>query len=235
LAKEQTRSVGKGKPYRTEMVKLSQLKPHPRNYRQHPPDQLNHVVASIESNGLYRNVVVANDDVIVAGHAVVEACRAMKMTQIPVVRLAIKSDHPKALKVLAGDNQIGELAQIDDRALTEMLKEIMEGEDLLGTGFDDQMLAARMFVTRHRTEVAQFDEAAEWVGMPDYDPGEVRYMLVMHFRSLDDREKFVKQKKIEVSRETTVGEHGQMRTWSAWWPPEEKADRKSARWEEDGG
>lgn len=227
-----TKGKTNGKSFGVEMVELSKLKPHPRNYREHPPDQLSHVIVSIETNGLYRNVVVAKDLTILAGHAVVQACMKMKMKSIPVVRLSLDPDHPKALKVLAGDNQIGDLALIDDRVLTDMLKEILDIEgDLIGSGFDEQMLAARMFVTRQRSEVAEFDEAAEWVGMPDFDPGETRYTLSLHFRSSEDREKFVVQKKIEVVRGDQGTDGEEKKVWSAWWPPSEKADRKSVRWE----
>jgi hypothetical protein len=59
------------KPKTTELIAIKELKPHPRNYRSHPEDQLVHLVNSIKQHGFYRNVVVAKDNTILAGHGVV--------------------------------------------------------------------------------------------------------------------------------------------------------------------
>ena len=56
--------------YPVEQFSPDQLKPHPRNYRDHPQDQIDHLIQSIRENGFYRNVVVANDNTILAGHGV---------------------------------------------------------------------------------------------------------------------------------------------------------------------
>ncbi len=104
-----------------ELVLLSSLKPHPRNYRQHPEDQLLHLMESIKQNGLYRNILVSKDLTILAGHGVSKACERLEMKEVPVIRLDVDSESPQALKILAGDNEIGHLGEIDDRALTEIL------------------------------------------------------------------------------------------------------------------
>jgi hypothetical protein len=49
----------------TEIVALSSLRPHPRNYREHPEDQIEHLMQSIRANGFYRNIVVARDGTII--------------------------------------------------------------------------------------------------------------------------------------------------------------------------
>lgn len=56
------------KLYDIEHVDPKRLKPHPRNYRGHPDDQLAHIERSIRDNGVYRNVLVARDYTILAGH-----------------------------------------------------------------------------------------------------------------------------------------------------------------------
>lgn len=136
---------------RLEYVDPRTLKAHPRNYRDHPDDQLQHITQSIKDNGFYRNVVLSRDGVLLAGHGVVEAALRMKRNPIPAVRLGFDSTDHRALKVLAGDNEIAKLAKVDDRKLTELLREIM-GTDpaaLTGTGFDQRQLAALLLVTRH--------------------------------------------------------------------------------------
>ena len=151
-------------------VSVSELKPHPKNYRAHPDDQLEHIIQSIKDNGHYRNVVVAQDNIILAGHGVVKASSKMGLESIPVVQLDVPHDDPKAIKVLTGDNEIAHLGLVDDRLLTELLKEVKDYDmnGLLGTGYDDAMLASLVMVTRPKSEIEDFDAAAEWVGMPEH-------------------------------------------------------------------
>ena len=122
--------------FTTETIPLANLIPHPRNYRTHPQDQIDHLCESIRKNGLYRNIVIARDDTILAGHGVVEACGQLGMEDIPIVRLDVAPDDPTALKVLAGDNEISHLGEINDRVLSDILKEINEFDvdGLIGTG-----------------------------------------------------------------------------------------------------
>lgn len=170
----------KQNPFQTVRENVANLKPHPRNYQEHPDEQLEHIIKSIETHGFYRNIVVAQDNTILAGHGVVAAVKKMGRERVPVIRLPLAPDDPKALKVLTSDNEINNLAEVDDRALTEMLKDIMELDgDLIGTGFDPMQLAALTFVTRPATEIASKDVAAEWVGMPEYIPEESYVSLVV--------------------------------------------------------
>ena len=54
-----------------ELLPLAELRPHPRNDGTHPPDEIAHLKASITTHGVYRNVVVAQDGTILAGHGVI--------------------------------------------------------------------------------------------------------------------------------------------------------------------
>ena len=207
-----------------ETVPIESLNPHPRNYRKHPEDQLAHIVRSIEEHGFYRNVVIAQDDTILAGHGVVEAAAKLGLTDVPVIRLDITADDPKALKVLAGDNEISNLAEINDRQLTEILKELTDVDDLLGTGFDEQQLAALVMVSRPASEIADMNEAGEWVGMPDYDNPSTTLRIIIHCDTPDARQQLVGQLGLHVSKPT--GEH---QAWSAWWPPKQPDDLNAVR------
>lgn len=57
--------------FQHEMIEIQTLKPHPRNYRTHPEDQIAHLIESISKHGFYRNVVIAKEGTILAGHGVV--------------------------------------------------------------------------------------------------------------------------------------------------------------------
>lgn len=209
------------KAFAVDIAALASLKPHPRNYRDHPDDQLDHIIESIKQHGFYRNVVVARDNTILAGHGVVKAAAKMGLKEIPVRRMDCGPDDPVALKLLAGDNEIGRLALVDDRRLTEMLKELRDSDNLLGTGFDDMMLANLLMVTRTESEVRDFDAAAEYVGMPDYEPGPgLQPMLNVMFRTPEDRDRFIEGFGIKVTKRMS-------KQWAAWWPAKEQDDLSS--------
>jgi hypothetical protein len=207
-----------------ETVDLSSLKQNPRNYRKHPADQLAHIIASLKSNGQYRNIVVAKDDTILAGHGVVEAAKQLKWKQLEVVRMSYGPDDTRALKLMTGDNEIGGIAEDDDRILTELLKDIAKHDDLLGTGFDEQQLKALDFNTRPPDALNQIDENQEWVGMPGYEQGSPPIKLVVGFQNEKDRERFAK--KIGIKIDMKGG-----RTWSTRWPWTDRENRAHIRFE----
>jgi len=203
----------------SEIVKLDELESHPRNYRAHPQDQLDHIKASITEHGFYRNVVVSSDGVVLAGHGVVEASRQLGLEEVSAVVLDVHSEDPAALRVMTGDNAIGGLAADDDRALAEILKELSDVGDLLGTGFDKNMLATLAMVTRPASELAGFDEAAEWANMPDYEPQEKKVLMMIQFDDEAARTEFCNKLGTEpVRRQGT--------TWSIRWPLRDEGEKQ---------
>lgn len=206
--------------FKLETVAVTELRPHPQNYRSHPEDQLVHIIESIKEHGFYRNIVIARDGTILAGHGVVEAVRKMGLEYVPVIRLNVDPGEPRALKVLTGDNEISHLGEVDDRALSEMLKIIKEADEvgLVGTGYDEAMLANLIYVTRPESEVKDFDEAAHWVGMPEYQEGEKTIKIVVNFRSMEDRAEFLNILGINGLSDSAK---------TTWWPFKDRNDRKA--------
>lgn len=204
---------------KSEQVDIDTLKPHKENYRQHPDDQLEHICQSIKENGIYRNIIVANDNTILAGHGVVQACKKMGIKKVPVVKVPVSPDSPQAKKILIGDNQISHLAEIDDRLLSDMLKDIKDNDftGLLGTGFDENMLAALAMVTRPASEIKDINEAKEWVGVTDYEEGDGQFRIVIICDSKESGEELLK--KLEISN-VRKGEN----TWSFRYPNNKNDD-----------
>lgn len=212
----------------TEDVAIKDLRPHPRNYNDHPEDQLKHLEQSIRENGVYRNVVIAKDNTILAGHGVVLAANRAEVKIIPVVRLNIEPDSARALKILAGDNEVAHLSMKDDRLLTQILRDIKEEDisGLLGTGYDEMMLANLVMVTRPKAEVKDLDEAAEWVGMPEYENVPAPLKIVVIFRNKADQQKFG-----ELVEQTLWASDGAV-AQSIWYPERKREDPKSVIFEE---
>lgn len=215
--------------FQTEIVSIDSLVNHPRNYREHPDDQLDHIDSSLREHGFYRNIVVAQGGVILAGHGVVKAARRMGLKEVPVIKLDIDPNTPQALRVLTGDNEISNLVLGNDRQLTELLKEIKNSSDngLLGTGFSDQALSALVYISRTEGEVQSHDEAAQWVGMPEHDPGTKTIVLRIQCRTIEDLQKVLKLVGVENVKKYSKGT-----TFSMWYPPKEKNDLISLRFEQ---
>jgi len=211
-------------PFVTVRENVDDLKPHPRNYQFHPDDQLDQIIASIKQHGFYRNIVVAEDNTILAGHGVVLAVKKMGKTRVPVIRLPIHPDDARALKVLTSDNEINNLAEVDDRMLTEMLKEIMaeDPNGLAGSGFNEQQLATLAMITRPASEIQDIDEAMEWIGLPEYIPEDrPNFQVLVSFRTEEARTEFANLLGI------TLSEKGKQSTW---YPQQERRDLDSVRW-----
>lgn len=223
-------------PFRTERVNVADLRPHPRNYQEHPEDQLAEIARSLDLHGFYRNIVIARDGTILAGHGVVAAARSAGRTRVPVIRLDLAPDDPRALRVLTADNEIGRLAVRDDRALTELLRGIMEADgDLLGTGYTEERLAALVYVTRPQSEVRDLDAAAEWVGMPAFAPEDPwPWALVIRTATPEQREEVCRilgiERPTKMIGKTEDGK-GPARHWTARWPWSPREDLAALRFD----
>jgi len=131
-------------PESLTLVAIADLKPHPRNDGSHPPAEIAHLKASLTQHGIYRNVVIAQDGTLLAGHGVVEAARQVGYTHVPAERKPYGPDDPRALQILVGDNHIARLREQDDRMLAALLQGLAAEDPaaLLGTGYDAEALAA---------------------------------------------------------------------------------------------
>jgi len=214
------------KPLEATLVDIDQLKPHPRNYRTHSDEQIEHICQSIRQHGFYRNIVTAKDLTILAGHGSVLAARKMGIKRVPVVRIPVAPDDPRALKVLPGDNEIGLMAEVDDRVLSELLKEVRDAGELLGTGYTDEQLVLLAMVTRPASEIRGLNEAAEWVGMPDFErhPEGIKVII-----SLETRADLAR---LGLLLGVNFNDDGKKMTFDTWYPPHEREDLSSVQFEE---
>jgi hypothetical protein len=179
----------------------ARLRPHPRNYRRHPADQIAHLAASIAEHGFYGNVVAARDETILKGHGTVLAALDLGMEAVPTIVLPIDSASPQALAVL------------------DHLRA------LLGTGYDPTMLKALSFVTAPPDVKGERDAGEGWTGLPAYEGGVTGLRIVVHIESEVDRERFMKLIGASVVNKKSGG------TWSIWFPEKQRQDLASLRFE----
>ncbi len=124
-------------------VKITSLKPHPRNPRQHPEGALNKLVKSIKEFGWTNPVLVSKDGYVLAGHARLKAAEKAGLTEVPVIYLDLEG--AKADAYLIADNKIQELTDWDLPALKDILQDLDDGQfDLTLTGFDEKEIEQLM-------------------------------------------------------------------------------------------
>jgi ParB-like chromosome segregation protein Spo0J len=222
--------------FREGLVSLETLKPHERNVKEHPEEQLDRIKASLEALGFTKPIVVAKDGTVLAGHGVMKAAAMLGITQVPVKRLDVGPDDPAALAYMIGDNELGRGAELQDREMAEMLRELQEETgDILGTGYDTQMLANLLLVTRSAAEIKDSNQAIEWLGMPEYEQTPLPCKVMVSFDSDVERDKFLdgwwspdglKANAVQVG---AVVRKRNLSTISLWWPPRPRDDPHSLR------
>lgn len=119
-----------------ELVAVGELKPHPKNPNRHSDGQIELLTKNIRYFGWRRTISVSRlSGYIVAGHGRLMAAQKLGVSAVPVdyQDFANESDE-KA--VLLADNQLAELADMDDEELKSLLKELDGQIDLDLTGFD---------------------------------------------------------------------------------------------------
>lgn len=210
---------------------IEDLRPHPRNYRKHPPDQVAHIKQSILEHSIYRPVVCAQDGTILAGHGLVQAARELGIGALPTVFLPLDAKTPAAMKILVGDNQIGATAEMDTASLVKILDEIC-GDDtshLLGTGYDVMILRNLAYIaappslampggiqpppsSRSVLPMPPIDGSSSvWCGVQVEQPPEV-CQLIIRFHTVIARDEFCAKIDWLPVRKSSL------HTWSAVWP-----------------
>jgi ParB-like chromosome segregation protein Spo0J len=116
---------------------IDTLVPHPRNYNQHPPAQIERLAASLRQFGQVRPIVV-HGDTIVAGHGVYLAAQHLGYTSLRVTQLPDDWTEEQALAYLVADNETRRGAEPDDAELAALLDELQQADfDIAAMGFDD--------------------------------------------------------------------------------------------------
>lgn len=153
---------------------------------------------------------------------------------VPTVRGWESTDDDEAHAAGVALNRGAEAGGFDDRALTDLLRDLNEHDPLaglVGTGYDEMVLANLVMVTRTAAEVADFDAAAEWLGLPDYEPEPVPWKLVVIFDDQAGRERFLDEFGIRDKITFTLNDK---RTISARFPVRDAVVNDTGlRWEAD--
>ena len=116
-------------------VKISELRPHPKNPRVHPDSAIEKLERSIKEFGWTNPILVSADGYILAGHARLKAAEKAGIEEVPAIYLPLEG--AKAEAYLIADNRLQDETDWDMELLRELVSEIeAEGIDLELTGID---------------------------------------------------------------------------------------------------
>jgi ParB-like chromosome segregation protein Spo0J len=116
---------------------IDTLVPHPRNYNQHPPAQIERLAASLQQFGQVRPIVV-HRNTIVAGHGVYLAAQHLGYQALRVTQLPDDWTDEQAMAYLVADNETRRGAEPSDTELAALLDELQQQYfDLDSLGFDE--------------------------------------------------------------------------------------------------
>jgi DNA modification methylase len=137
MSKQPSTNLGRG-PLSITYLPVDQLKPDPRNARQHSAKQIRQIANSIETFGFNVPLLIDAEGNLIAGHGRLLAAKRLGWDQVPTIRLDHLSGAQKQAFMIA-DNRLAEVAIWDDRLLAEQLKSLASVElnfDIETIGFD---------------------------------------------------------------------------------------------------
>lgn len=156
-----------------ELVAITDLRPHPRNPREHSKAQISAIAEAIRRNGFRRPVVASRlSGVIIAGHGTVAAAKILGMDQVPVDWQDFPDEAAESA-FLISDNHLARMGTVDSRMISEIIASF-DGIDLEAFGFsssdqlkfgdgakDDGASDRRKGVTKNGATTADEDDGEE--------------------------------------------------------------------------
>lgn len=174
-----------------KMVLLDNLTPNPKNRNKHPKEQIKRLASIISATGWRKPIVVSKrSGFITAGHGRLEVAKYMSLKKVPVNFQDYASEAEEYADMTA-DNAIALWADLDLSGINEDIGD-------LGPDFDLDMMGLRNFTIDVADksvvgEVNRGDESAEWVGMPEFVPGDKEIKLTLVFPTEKARAQFVEK------------------------------------------
>lgn len=111
-------------------VEIEKLTSHPENYNTHPAEQLDELEKSLDQFTQFKNIVITPENVILAGHGLVEAAKRKGIKTLDALVFEGTYEQQKAL--LLADNATPFLALPDTDKLNALLESLPSPGDIPG-------------------------------------------------------------------------------------------------------
>lgn len=180
----------------TNLIKVNKINENPKNRNKHTNNQIERLSKLIEYHGFRVPIIVSNlTGYIVSGHGRFKAAKKLKMKEVPVDYQDFNNlDEEYAF--LISDNAISEWSSLDLSGINLDLQDLGPDLDLDLLGLENFKLDA----FEKANKVNKGDENDEWVDMPEFKESEKDIKLTLIFSTELERELFVKDKKIEITK-----------------------------------
>ena len=142
--------------------KVQDLKNYKNNARTHSKEQIEEIMNSIKTYGFLDPVEIDENNVLISGHARVEAAKKMGLKEVPTVTHNHLSETERKGYILAA-NKLATKAAWDEQLLAEEFQELLNTDfDLNLTGFDqkeiDELLSS---YEKNNLDQEKLDEVPE--------------------------------------------------------------------------
>ncbi len=141
---------------------LDALTPNPRNARKHSKKQIKQLAAFLKKVGLINPLIVDGNNLILAGHARLDAAKQLNLSEVPTICCGDLSPEQVRAYMIA-DNRLAELATWDRETLAVEFAELLEVEidfDITLTGFE--MAQIDLLLGEQATQDSQVDDVPEF-------------------------------------------------------------------------
>lgn len=162
-------------PSSSEMIELTELRPHPENAKTHTEQQVLQIANSIKRFGWTQPIVVDEQNTILIGHGRARAARKLEEETVPVVRKSgLTEDQKRAL--LAVDNTTNLETGFDPQKMEAIYAKLAEVDfDMEAFG-----LAVQAEMGTPEGNDREQDENPTAKAKETYDQGNVK-QLVLYF------------------------------------------------------
>lgn len=125
-----------------EFIKIEDIKPHPKNPRDHSEEQIQKIAKSIAELDWGRPIIISHDNYILAGEgAYLAAKNVLKLKEVPFRRMKHVHDSCEAVAYMLADNKLGEESDWNYGKLQTINTDLkLANFDVMLTGFNETEL-----------------------------------------------------------------------------------------------
>jgi hypothetical protein len=195
---------------------------NPLNYRRHGEVQREALRLMLGQVGWVQGVI-ENERTgnLIDGHARIEEAQRDDPKQlVPYLRVDLSPAEEKA--VLATLDPLAGLAEIDPESLEKLYNETIADMPEL-----DDLLADLRAPYVGRGDARYLNATDEWVGMPEFTPGELPFKIIVNFETEKARAAFATKHRLRFLKK-------EAKAWTTWEPFKEREDRRSLKYESAG-
>jgi len=192
--------------------------PYIKNAKKHSDSQLKQIALSLKEYGWRQPIVVDVNDTIIVGHGRWEAYQRYPegITEPWVVKADdLTPTQVKGYRLM--DNKTNESDWDMELALEELKELELGGFNMELTGFDQWSKQENLLNVVNSRDT-------EWVGMPEFEPADNPYKIIINFESEKDRDDFQQKYNFEFI-------YKQAKAWSTWYPFKGREDLASLKYE----